>query len=54
MNHISDGDVFTIAGVYKIIRNPDRHWWQIWRPRMVATGKLQTFRVRQGVGVDLN
>ena len=42
MNH---GDKCTIAGYYSLIRNPARKWWQVWKPRMVASDKLAVFTV---------
>lgn len=43
----------TIAGVHRLTKNPGRRWWQVWKPRLVATEELQTFAVlevaRQGV-----
>lgn len=29
------GDKFTIAGVRRSVPNPDRRWWQWWKPRTV-------------------
>lgn len=40
------GDTFTIAGVYSQVRNPERQWWQFWKPRMVASSELARFEVR--------
>lgn len=37
------GDYFTISGVHKMVSNPARRWWQLWKPRLVK-GPLQTFR----------
>jgi hypothetical protein len=39
------GDTFTIAGVYGMERNPNRRWWQFWRPRCFAVSELQIFTV---------
>lgn len=40
------GDVFTIEGLHPAIRDPNRRWWQFWKPRMVADkDRLATFRV---------
>lgn len=44
---IKVGDSFTIAGVYPLYRNPDRRWWQVWKPRWVREGFLQTFKVTE-------
>lgn len=43
---IKVGDKFTISGIYKGIKNPNRRWWTFWRPRIVADPNvLQQFRV---------
>jgi hypothetical protein len=42
------GDMVTIGGCYVMAANPDRRWWQFWRPRMVPTDELQQFRVVEG------
>jgi hypothetical protein len=43
------GDTFTIAGCKRVVRNPDRRWWQLWKPRQIVTAELQTWRV-SGIG----
>lgn len=30
------GDHFTIAGCFAMMLNPNRRWWQFWKPRYVA------------------
>ena len=40
------GDTLTVAGVYVTRLNPGRKWWQVWKPRFVATPDLQTFQVK--------
>jgi hypothetical protein len=42
---IKTGDKVTISGCYARVRNPDRKWWQLWKPRMVTTKELQQFTV---------
>ena len=42
-------DTFVIAGAYERIANPDRRWWQFWKPRFVAGKNLQRFNVRSGL-----
>lgn len=43
------GDHFTIAGIYVAVRNPDRKWWQFWKPRFVADpAQLRMFAVTNG------
>lgn len=44
---MKSGDSLTIAGVWRKIPNPDRKWWQFWRPRMVASGEYQRFTVTE-------
>lgn len=39
-------DTLTIA--YGMERNPDRRWWQVWKPRWVAMDQLQCFEVIHG------
>ena len=41
---IKVGDEFTIGGVHTAVRNTDRKWWQLWKPRWVM-GPLQRYRV---------
>ena len=43
---MKQGDTYTFAGVYILKPNPDRKWWQVWKPRLVATPDLQTFQVK--------
>ena len=43
---IKTGDTITIAGVMRKAINPDRRWWQFWKPRMVASDELQAFVAR--------
>jgi hypothetical protein len=38
------GDKVTIAGVYRNVPNPNRRWWQFWKPRRIPGGP-QTFVV---------
>lgn len=38
------GDTITFEGLHQMVRNPDRKWWQLWKPRMVPA-ELRTFRV---------
>jgi hypothetical protein len=55
---MSEGDVFTIPGVHAVIRvgdtftirggnkrNPDRWWFQFWKPKWVRHEDLKQFRV---------
>lgn len=35
----------TVSGIYRCIPNPERKWWQFWKPRIVQTDDLQVFRV---------
>lgn len=46
---IKMGDVFTISGIYEEVKNPDRKWWQFWKPKMVSSG-LKKFHVTNVVG----
>lgn len=39
------GDTFKLAGLYKKIPNPDREWWQPWKPRHIVTNELVTMTV---------
>ena len=41
------GDTFTIEGVALMVRNRDRRWWQIWKPRFVPSVELAQFRVSE-------
>jgi hypothetical protein len=45
MEELKVGDEVTIAGCLVLVRNPDRRWWQFWKPRMIMSGELQRFRV---------
>ncbi len=47
---VHPGDKFTIAGVYEMIPNPNRRWWQWWRPRKVASDRLAEFRATSLLG----
>lgn len=40
------GDTFTIAGIYELIPNSSRRWWQFWKPRFVK-GPPKVFKVRE-------
>ena len=41
-NHeFATGDTVTIAGVYRTIPNPDRSWWQFWKPMRVTASELE-------------
>lgn len=43
---IQRGDTFTIAGVYETMLNPQRRWWQFWKPKIVPNyRKLREFKV---------
>ena len=42
---IKRGDIFTYEGINEMMRNPDRRWWQLWKPRFVRR-QSQTFVVR--------
>jgi hypothetical protein len=39
------GDTFTIAHIYRMIPNPDRKWWQVWKPRKVCSREPETWTV---------
>ncbi len=40
------GEKFTIAGVYDTKPNPDRRWWQFWKPLRIADKeKLTVFEI---------
>lgn len=41
-------ETFTVAGMYEQVRNPNRRWWQFWKPRMINSDRLATFTVRLG------
>lgn len=41
---IKEGDVITIQGAHHMVPNPDRKWYQFWKPRRVF-GPLQRYRV---------
>jgi hypothetical protein len=45
MARIKVGDTFTVAGVRRLGPNPDRAWWQFWRPRLIESAELQTYKV---------
>jgi hypothetical protein len=60
MKDIKPGDVFTIAGIASgtiktgdtftlsgdIVKNPNRRWWQIWKPKRIPNPTLpKTFVV---------
>lgn len=45
MQSIKAGDTMTIAGVFRQIPNPNRAWWQLWRPKFIQSEVLQTFNV---------
>lgn len=43
---IKPGEAFTIEGLYRMVPNPDRRWWQFWKPRLVKkANELQMFKV---------
>ena len=42
---VKAGDTITVAGIYETIPNPDRRWWQFWKPRQLTTDRLQVFTV---------
>ncbi|QPQ55586.1 hypothetical protein IC614_03010 [Allosphingosinicella flava] len=42
---IKKGGMFTIAGLYKMVPNPNRRWWQLWKPKRVQSIELQTWKV---------
>ena len=44
---IKPGDVVTIAGCYRVIPNPARRWWQIWKPRTVPGPDLARFTLAE-------
>lgn len=37
MVSIKPGDRVTIEGLHRVVPNPRRRWWQLWKPRMVET-----------------
>lgn len=39
------GDNFTIENIHALQPNRGRRWWQVWKPKLVASRKLQEFRV---------
>jgi hypothetical protein len=40
------GEKFTIAGVHPEIRNPDRIFWQFWKPKKISDkSRLSVFTV---------
>lgn len=39
------GDKLTIAGIHGMERNPDRRWWQLWKPRWLVMSELQCFEI---------
>ena len=41
---VQKGDTITFEGIRQMARNPDRKWWQVWKPRMVPS-ELKVFRV---------
>ena len=43
---MTDGDVLTFDGLFKPMPNPNRRWWQLWKPRTIASNELQTFVVK--------
>ena len=45
VSQVREGDKVTIVGIMERVPNPHRHWWQFWKPRTVATKKLQQFTV---------
>lgn len=47
MSAIKVGDTVTFAHIYETVSNPDRRWWQVWKPRFVATDNPQTFIVKE-------
>ncbi len=42
---IKQGDIITIAGDYKTVRNPRRRWWSFWRPRFIERQDLREYVV---------
>lgn len=44
VNNLKVGDVFTIDGMH-LTPNPDRKWWQIWKPREVLRYGSQRYKV---------
>ena len=45
MSFIKEGDFVTVAGIYALVPNPNRGWWQLWRPKFVQSDGLETFKV---------
>lgn len=45
MSEIKLGDSITIEGLHRVIANPDRRWWQLWKPRMVETSETAEWTV---------
>lgn len=41
---IKEGDMITIEGMHQMVPNPDRKWWQFWKPAKIL-GPLQRYRV---------
>ena len=39
------GDTLTIAGVYELIPNRDKRWWQFWKPKKVRSDRLKVYTV---------
>ncbi len=42
---IKPGDIITIAGRTIRVKNPNRHWYQFWKPKMITTSELEKFAV---------
>jgi hypothetical protein len=36
---IKPGDTLTFEGINHMVPNPDRRWWQFWKPQMIDTGE---------------
>lgn len=49
---LSIGEIFTADGFYELLPNPDRSWWQIWKPRHIF-GDLQKYVVTKVVAYEL-
>jgi hypothetical protein len=44
----NEDGLMRVNGVYRVIPNPNRKWWQFWKPKKIVTDELQTFRILNG------
>lgn len=57
---VQKGDTITFEGIRQMARNPDRKWWQVWKPRLIPANAqwdeatLIRFKARDVAPLALN